>query len=164
MVQIGELSASMTPLNINQMTRWVNTKVGNIGQPLKTIARLEPRITRNTWQTRANYASKAWQVRPSKIGCVARKSMPARLSAWCVAPQSSQSQSSSLRLLGPLGPFQLVAEVRVLLLSAGEAGERPEDTFRKRGGWIGMDRGYRGLDGVRAKLDIGKNFDIWNQN
>ena len=26
MVQIGELSASMTPLNINQMTRWVNTK------------------------------------------------------------------------------------------------------------------------------------------
>jgi hypothetical protein len=59
MVQIGELSASMTPLNINQMTRWVNTKVGNIGQPLKTIARLEPRITRNTWQTRANYASKA---------------------------------------------------------------------------------------------------------
>ena len=31
MVQIGELSASMTPLNINQMTRWVNTKVGNIG-------------------------------------------------------------------------------------------------------------------------------------
>ena len=49
-------------------------------------------------------------------------------------------------------------------MSAGEAGERPEDTFRKRGGWIGMDRGYRGLDGVRAKLDIGKNFDIWNQN
>ena len=81
-----------------------------------------------------------------------------------MAPQSSQSQSSSLRLLGPLGPFQLVAEVRVLLVSAGEAGERPEDTFRKRGGWIGMDRGYRGLDGVRAKLDIGNNFDIWNQN
>lgn len=26
MVQIGELSANMTPLNINQMTRWVNTK------------------------------------------------------------------------------------------------------------------------------------------
>mmetsp|Transcript_77686 Transcript_77686/g.134607 ORF Transcript_77686/g.134607 Transcript_77686/m.134607 type:complete len:533 (+) Transcript_77686:89-1687(+) len=26
MVQIGELSAEMTPLNINQMTRWVNTK------------------------------------------------------------------------------------------------------------------------------------------
>ena len=25
-MQIGELSASMTPLNINQMTRWVNTK------------------------------------------------------------------------------------------------------------------------------------------
>merc|ERR1712039_80234 len=26
MVQITELSASMTPLNINQMTRWINTK------------------------------------------------------------------------------------------------------------------------------------------
>lgn len=26
MVQIGELSANMTPLSINQMTRWVNTK------------------------------------------------------------------------------------------------------------------------------------------
>jgi hypothetical protein len=57
----------------------------------------------------------------------------------------------------------VAAKVRVLLVSAGEAGERPEDTFRKRGGWIGMDRGYRGLDGVRAKLDIGKIFDIWNQ-
>ncbi|CAK9031234.1 Polyubiquitin [Cleaved into: Ubiquitin] [Durusdinium trenchii] len=32
MVQIGELSASMTPLNINQMTRWVNTKEEHAGK------------------------------------------------------------------------------------------------------------------------------------
>eukprot|EP00434_Breviolum_minutum_P025284 symbB.v1.2.022338.t1/scaffold1934.1/size95668/4 len=32
MVQIGELSANMTPLNINQMTRWVNTKEEHAGK------------------------------------------------------------------------------------------------------------------------------------
>ena len=32
MVQIGELSASITPLNINQMTRWVNTKEEHAGK------------------------------------------------------------------------------------------------------------------------------------
>ena len=36
MVQIGELSASMTPLNINQMTRWVNTK--EAGRWVNTVA------------------------------------------------------------------------------------------------------------------------------
>jgi len=32
MVQIGELSANMTPLAINQMTRWVNTKEEHAGK------------------------------------------------------------------------------------------------------------------------------------
>ncbi|CAJ1399344.1 unnamed protein product [Effrenium voratum] len=32
MLQIGELSASMTPLNINQMTRWINTKEEHAGK------------------------------------------------------------------------------------------------------------------------------------
>ncbi|CAE7706213.1 pkd2 [Symbiodinium pilosum] len=32
MVQIGELSASMTALNVNQMTRWINTKEEHAGK------------------------------------------------------------------------------------------------------------------------------------
>eukprot|EP00437_Effrenium_voratum_P011852 CAMPEP_0181446236 /NCGR_PEP_ID=MMETSP1110-20121109/26000_1 /TAXON_ID=174948 /ORGANISM="Symbiodinium sp., Strain CCMP421" /LENGTH=208 /DNA_ID=CAMNT_0023570307 /DNA_START=57 /DNA_END=683 /DNA_ORIENTATION=+ len=38
MVQIGELSASMTPLNINQMTRWVNTKEEHAGKIISLMS------------------------------------------------------------------------------------------------------------------------------
>merc|ERR1719375_2799568 len=37
MVQITELSASMTALNINQMTRWVNTKEEHAGKVISSI-------------------------------------------------------------------------------------------------------------------------------
>ncbi|CAE7684232.1 lip-1 [Symbiodinium sp. CCMP2592] len=38
MVQIGELSASITPLNINQMTRWVNTKEEHAGKIISLMS------------------------------------------------------------------------------------------------------------------------------
>ncbi|CAE7872154.1 TU20 [Symbiodinium microadriaticum] len=38
MVQIGELSANMTPLNINQMTRWVNTKEEHAGKIISLVS------------------------------------------------------------------------------------------------------------------------------
>mmetsp|Transcript_104982 Transcript_104982/g.292197 ORF Transcript_104982/g.292197 Transcript_104982/m.292197 type:complete len:210 (+) Transcript_104982:40-669(+) len=38
MVQINELSATMTALNINQMTRWVNTKEEHAGKIVSLVA------------------------------------------------------------------------------------------------------------------------------
>jgi len=37
MVQINELSASMTPLNVNQMTRWINTKEEHAGKIITLV-------------------------------------------------------------------------------------------------------------------------------
>merc|ERR1712037_891369 len=38
MVQINELSAAMSPLNFNQMTRWVNTKEEHCGKIISTVS------------------------------------------------------------------------------------------------------------------------------
>ena len=38
MVQIGELSANMNALNINQMTRWVNTKEEHAGKIISLMS------------------------------------------------------------------------------------------------------------------------------
>merc|ERR1712203_127964 len=37
MIQINELSANMNALNINQMTRWVNTKEEHAGKIIKLV-------------------------------------------------------------------------------------------------------------------------------
>jgi small subunit ribosomal protein S27Ae len=42
MVQINELSATMTPQNFNQMTRWVNTKEEHCCKIITTISGKAP--------------------------------------------------------------------------------------------------------------------------